>query len=245
MEAGTIPAATDDEAKAEAARLLQERITAADPGAEQQATEQTMPSETPPPLDDVEQDVPHREWHFEGEYKVLIRGEEVQQNFERTYVQKPLAYSAMMEFTGLLGRKIDELMAGPTGLSIDAMGGGGALGIPLGFQDGTLVFQSTDGGGADAVVQALAKLIGIMPDIILEAQCIWLRVPRQERPILMDIWARPIDEGGMSHDDGEELMGLFIEQNYEELENFFVRRLANHRDRVQRARKKMLARRAA
>lgn len=90
---------------------------------------------------------------------------------------------------------------------------------------------NSDGpGGIDGVLSFVVKLMSILPDIILDAQCIWLRVPRQERAILADIWSRSPDDGGLSMDQGEEMMALFIAQNYGELERFFVerlRRLAN------------------
>ena len=55
----------------------------------------------------------------------------------------------------------------------------------------------------------------------------------------MDIWMRPEDEGGMSHDDGEAMMILFIQQNYKELERFFVERLRRLASTVTTARKRV------
>jgi hypothetical protein len=61
--------------------------------------------------------------------------------------------------------------------------------------------------------------------VIEEAQCIWLRVPFRDRMLVREIWAKPVDEGGLSNDEGEEMMTVFLLQNYEEIERFFAKRL--------------------
>lgn len=179
----------------------------------------------PSPEEDIEKSIRHKEWKFSADYDVEVRGANETHHFERTYMQKPLSYQAFGEFTGLLGRKLDEAMSGPSGISIDRLipGEGGQL--PLAFQDGKLSLVKSDFAGVDSIIQGIGKLASYVPDFISEAQCIWLRVPRAERALLIDIWSRPVDEGGMSMDEGEEMLTLFIEQNYDELEDFLPRYL--------------------
>lgn len=221
---------TDADTEAEAQRILNERLAA---GEDPEGTGERIND-----LDEIDAPVDHREWRFTATYEVIVRGEPSQQTFDRTYVQKPLSYAAMMEFTGLIGRKIDQAMAGPDGLSIDQMQGDGQM-LPVGFgQDGQLMIDRSDFGGADALIRGIAKLASYIPEVILESQCIWLRVPRQERAVLVDIWSRAVDEGGMSMDDGEEMLTTFIDQNYEELERFFVQRLGRIQSSVTKARKR-------
>jgi hypothetical protein len=188
--------------------------------------------------EDIEKPIGHKEWVFEAEYEVMLKGDMTPQIFKRTYVQKPLSYHAFGEFTGLLGRKLAEAMRGPDGLSLDRLTPGEAS-IPLEFNDGQISLAGgEDNDLIDPIIQGIAKLASYVPDLMGEAQCIWLRVPRTERPLLIDIWSRPVDEGGMSMDQGEEMLNVFIEQNYEELNNF-LKRYARVKDTVQKMRSRL------
>lgn len=175
-----------------------------------------------PEQEDIEKPIAHKEWNVEAEYELSIRGEIRKEIFKRTYVQKPLSYIAFGEFTGLIGRKLAEAMRGPDGLSLDRAFPGEAS-LPLVFNDGKLSLASEGDNLIDPIVQGIAKIASYVPEFIAEAQCIWIRVPRNERPMLIDIWSRPVDEGGMSIDEGEEMLKIFIEQNYDELVGFLKR----------------------
>lgn len=186
--------------------------------------------------EDIEKPVTHKEWVFEAQYEIMMKGEMVPETFKRTYIQKPLSYHAFGEFTGLMGRKLAEAMRGPDGLSLDRLTPGEAS-IPLQFNDGQISLAGGEGDNLiDPIIQGIAKLATYVPDLMGEAQCIWLRVPRSERPLLIDIWARPVDEGGMSMDQGEEMLSIFIEQNYNEL-NSFLKRYGRVKNIVQKMRK--------
>lgn len=217
---------TEDAEKIKAAQMLQEKL--GDP---------VIKDDIPIPAeDDVEKPVTHKEWVFEAEYQVPIRGELKDEIFKRTYVQKPLSYHAFGEFTGLIGRKLAEAMRGPDGLSLDRLTPGEAS-IPLEFNDGQISLAQDQDNIVDPIIQGIAKLASYVPDLMGEAQCIWLRVPRSERPLLIDIWSRPVDEGGMSMDQGEEMLNIFIEQNYDEM-NDFLKRYARVKNTVQKMRKR-------
>jgi len=57
--------------------------------------------------------------------------------------------------------------------------------------------------------------------------------------LVREIWGKPVDEGGLSMDDGEAMLSLFIHQNYEELERFFVERLRRIGQQIQKERKRI------
>lgn len=215
--------------KEQAERLLQEKFN--EPMVEKD-------SEPIPSVEDIEKPIGHKEWMFEAEYEIMLKGEMKPQTFKRIYVQKPLSYHAFGEFTGLLGRKLAEAMRGPDGLSLDRLTPGEAS-IPLEFRGGQISLAGGDEDNVvDPIIQGIAKLASYVPDLMGEAQCIWLRVPRTERPLLIDIWSRPVDEGGMSMDQGEEMLNIFIEQNYEEL-NGFLKRYARVKNTVQKMRSRL------
>jgi hypothetical protein len=211
-------------------------LEAIQPEAENPAVvDKPVPPETA--QDDIVKPIPHKEWVVNSEYEMPFKGGEVKtEYFKRTYIQKPLSYLAFGEFTGLIGRKIQEAMRVPGGLSIDRIQTPGDIGLPLEFNDGQLsVAQGVE--GVDAIVQGIATIASYVPDFMGEAQCIWLRVPRHERGLLLDIWARPVDEGGMSMDNGEEMLSIFIEQNYDELMNF-LKRYARVKDKIKKMRER-------
>lgn len=229
----------NDDEKNQAEQILQNRLEKSDVEPDESSLGEPIVddnSEPVPSEEDIDKPIGHKEWLFEAEYELTMRGIPETKIFSRTYVQKPLSYQAMAEFTGLLGRKLSESMKGPEGLSIDRMVPGEA-GIPLQFQDGKISLVDDGTGGVDAIVQSFAHLASYVPDLIGESQCIWLRVPRQERALLMDIWSRPVDEGGMSLDQGEEMLSIFIEQNYDELDNF-LKRYARVKAKIQKMRKR-------
>lgn len=190
-----------------------------------------------PTQEDIEKPIGHKTWHVEADYILRVAGREENKKFERDYVQKPLSYLAFGEFTGLIGRSLAAAMKGPDGLSLDRITPGGAS-IPLEFKDGSVSIVDNGEDVIDPIIQGIATLASYVPDFMAECQCIWLRVPRQERLHLIDIWARPVDEGGMSMDEGEEMLNIFIEQNYEEL-NTFLKRYARVKGTVQKMKKRL------
>lgn len=172
-------------------------------------------------IDDIEIQVANREWRVAGKVSVQ-RGpgatiEEAE--FERTYVQKPLSFISMMQFTGMIGEKIQQVMSGPDGLTIDRVVSENADLMSLSG------FSRDDFSSVDAFVKGLARLAVYVPEIIGEAQCIWLQIPLRDRPMVQQIWARSPEDGGLTASEGQEMLELFLAQNYEEVEAFFVERL--------------------
>lgn len=183
-------------------------------------------------LDDLEIQVATREWEISGKLTIMNpqKREEEEIDFTRTYWQKPLSYTAMLQFTGLIGDRISTVMT--MGVTLESILGD--VGSIAAAMDGGLTRE--DFSGIDSFVHGLAKLAAYIPDIVEECQCIWLRIPMHERPIVKEIWSRAPEDGGQSMDDGEEMLNLFIAQNYQELEDFFVERLPRVLKRAQAAR---------
>lgn len=191
-------------------------------------------------LADIESPVEPRTWIFEGNFNVRRGDEFLPQEFKGEYEQLPLSYFGFLEFTGLIAKKIDEAMSGDDGLTIREMIETTQSAVPF-IVDGANVEAAIEENkleGVDAFVQGLMKLASYVPDVIEECQFIWLRVPRRDRPFLREIWAKPMDKGGLSPTEGEEMMSLFIEQNFQELEDFFFERLPRLAQTVNRVRAK-------
>lgn len=186
-------------------------------------------------LDDLEQQIAHREWAVKGDITVLKRNGQIEvRNFDKTYVQKPLSFSAMLAFTGLIGEKIVHAMSGPEGLSLDTIISTGA-GMAV---DPTGLLSRDDFSGVDSFVRGLAKLAQYAPDVVEDCQCIWLRVPLHERLAVKEIWGRSPEDGGLSSAEGSEMIEVFIAQNYREVEDFFTEQLPRLLKKVTKLRNK-------
>jgi hypothetical protein len=196
-------------------------------------------------LDDLEIQVATRDWKVEGTITVFNPRTKQDESleFSRVYQQKPLSYTAMLQFTGLLGDRITKVMA--QGVTLNSILGDADSMMSLFTADADGAFAKGDFNAIDSFVSGLSKLATYVPDMVEECQCIWLRVPLGERFAVKEIWSRSPEDGGLSLQEGEEMLTLFIAQNYPELEDFFVERLP----RVARAsaaiRKKMTSVRAA
>ena len=202
-----------------------------------------LPVETP--IDDIEQNVPHKLWKFEGDVEVFENEELVKKHFERQYTQKPLAYHTFLQFGGELTNILDDIMKGPDGVGVDSL-----ISMltdddsPIIYRDGKLsVDNSKKIDGFDMILRSMLKLFSHFPQFVLNAQCIWLGIPRREREFMKEFWSRSKDEGGLSIQDGEEMLSLFIEQNYEDIEYFLKKYWRGIGKAIQRAktRKKMKA----
>ena len=144
-------------------------------------------------------------------------------DYSREYVQKPLSFIAKMQWFSLVGDVLDKALSGPDGMSLGNLfsaPGGGSL-APSDFRE------------ADTFVQAVGKLLAVAPDFLVNSYCIWLNVPDYERPVVAEIMMLPADEGGLSDEQGIEIIEVFIDQNYEALDTFFREFLGRLQKRVQ------------
>ena len=145
--------------------------------------------------------------------------------YERTYIQRKLSFIAKMQWFSLVGEVLDKALSGPNKMSMNSL----LTGAPS-PRTGTLsVADFTD---ADTFVQALGKLLSHAPDFLLDSYAIWLGVPASEKELAKQIFALPEEDGGLSDDQGMEIIEVFIDQNYDALDDFFRRRIAELRRRV-------------
>jgi hypothetical protein len=145
---------------------------------------------------------------------------------EREYVQRPLSFIAKMQWFALVGDVLDKSMSGENALTISNL-----MSVP-GGRGGSLTME--DFRDADTFVQAVGKLIAVAPDFLIKSYCIWLAVPDYERDLAADLMAQPAEEGGLSDDDGLEIIEVFIDQNYEALDSFFRDKLGRLQQRVEK-----------
>jgi hypothetical protein len=181
---------------------------------QQQAQQQPQQQAEPEPEDIVDVLVPKAKsvrWTF---------GPDGQFNF----TQRPLSFIAKMQWFSLVGEVLDKALSGDNAMSLNSLFS--APGRP-----GELTMA--DFRDADTFVQAIGKLLGVAPDFLVKSHCIWLNVPDWQRDLVASVMALPEDEGGLSDDQGIEIIETFIDQNYEALDRFFRDLLARLAKRVQ------------
>jgi hypothetical protein len=133
--------------------------------------------------------------------------------FERTYVQQKLSFFGKLEFIRLASRAINKAMGkGEDGEAVDL----GALMNGFGGE----------GTQAEMFIMAVTRLAEFAPEIIKDIYMISLNVPAHERPVVAAIFDEPYDEdtetGGLSDEDGIEILKTFVEQNGRVMRDFFL-----------------------
>jgi hypothetical protein len=140
-------------------------------------------------------------------------------DYERTYTQKPLSFFGKMEFFRLVGGVVDAALE--AGTSVDAMLGGVTSG-PRGSK-----LSADDFRQADQFVLVAAKLTEHAPDFLLDSFCIWLRVPEEDR-----YWVKQVMKEELNDEIALGIIETFVDQNVEEIEDFFTKQLPGVAKRV-------------
>jgi hypothetical protein len=205
-------------------QALAEAKEANDIGADQAPDVPVQPEEQPVEdvIDILKPKAQPKEWTF---------GPPDNPDNQRTYIQRPLSYFGKMQFFALVGEVIDKALAGDNGLRLGSFFEGPRIGA------GGMISMS-DFSDAETFLQAVAKLLVYAPDFLERCYCIWLSVPDFERPWAREMMSRTADEGGLSDDDGIEIVEIFLDQNWESIDGFFRERVGLLRERVQVLRKK-------
>jgi len=146
-------------------------------------------------------------------------------DFHRIYTQRPLSFLGKMQWFALVGEVMDKAMTGDDKMSVNSL-----LSAPT-SPTGSL--SASDFRDADTFVQAVGKLLVHAPDFLVKSFCIWLAVPDFERRLSSEIMALPPEEGGLTDDQGIEIIETFIDQNYAALDDFFRQKLGRLQTRVQ------------
>lgn len=166
------------------------------------------------------------------------------QRVERVYVQQGLSWFGKLELYGLLGSAVKVVLEGdnPLGVSSlvdvaqnprrmisDLMGGmPGADTAPgaEGEEEPDLDLE------AGKILAAFAQIVQLAPDLLAQAYCVALAIPKTHRPWAIE-WAFP----NMDDEMGKDILHTFIDQNWGVMEDFFVQELPKIMKRIVKARR--------
>lgn len=136
-------------------------------------------------------------------------------NQVETFTQRPLGMVPKVEYFAYIAGVVDEAMS--------------TTGNPLSFENVLDMMSPTSEdsmlGDAQQMMMGLLKLAVYAPDILVQSYCVWLGVPPAKREWFANAIRRPVDEGGLSDDDGFDIVARFIDQNAEAIVGFFGERM--------------------
>lgn len=161
-----------------------------------------------------------KEWTFG------IEGDGDNPGIQRKYLQEELSVIGFAQWTGLVGEFLDDAMSGNNALTMSSL-----LSPPQLRTPGSP--SISDFKEADVFVHALGKLVQFAPDFTMKSVCIWLDVPDYEWELVQGMMKRSPKNGGMSYDMFQEILEIFIDQNYTEINRFFRVRQRQIRNRFQ------------
>lgn len=180
------------------------------PGATEEAPQEPEAAEQKSPIEEREE-----------ELEVIIPDKGVKQwtigtgDHAITLNQAPLGFFGKTEFFALLARTLDEAMSGENAMSV------AAIMSQVGVDRQNRRLSVSDLADADSFVKAIVKIVGNVPDFLMECYCIWLGVNRGDRPYVKTVMSYPPDQGGLSDEDGLMIIQTFLDQNLEAMESFF------------------------
>lgn len=191
------------------------------PGSVDQGPEPETEDETTDVIDTITPKAKPKTWKLQQKSP---EGEVIE---EESYIQRPMSFLAKMKFFALVGEVIDKSISGDDdkeGIRLSAL-----FELP-GERGGQL--RAEDFREADMFVQGVGKILQYAPDFLEKSYCIWLNIPDFQEDWAISVMNQPVEQGGLTDDDGLEIIEIFIDQNWESLESFFREKIASLRDRV-------------
>lgn len=140
------------------------------------------------------------------------------------FIQRPLSFIQKMQWFSLVGGVLDKAMSGENPVSVNEL-----LTNPTSSRRGMTLEDFRD---ADTFVRAIGKLVVHAPKFVTDSYCIWLGVPDHQKQVVSEIMAYPEEEGGLTDDQGLEIIEIFIDQNYDALADFFGDKIGALQKRV-------------
>lgn len=152
-----------------------------------------------------------------------------------TYTQSKLGFIEMQMFFAICSRAL---------LKAIKEGGEGALSELTGMMGGGDIramsrqLQQQDFNEAANFMSMAFSLISYVPDFLSDCYILWLRVPEHQQYWFRREIKKPYnpdsDQYGLTRTDGREMIERFLDQNYEEIRDFFVSEIPNLAKRVRK-----------
>ena len=161
-------------------------------------------------------------------------GEEGKDDGWEKFTQSKLGFIELQQFFALCSRALLKAVkeGGDNAVSeIGGMFGGGGD-----FRAMSRQLQQQDFNDAQNFMSMAFALISYVPDFLTDCYALWLRVPEAAQWWFKKQVALPYDpdndQYGLKKEDGKEMIARFLDQNYEEIRDFFVKDVPEMVNRV-------------
>jgi hypothetical protein len=131
--------------------------------------------------------------------------------------QEQLGMFGVQDFVTLMGEVIEQFVQGDFGMKIGQLFTGNAS-LPSDFSA-----EKIDEAVEEnmAFVQAFLKLIRVAPSLQLDIICLSLGIDPSQRAWFKDAIKKPPSQGGLTVDEGYDILTVFIKQNAKLIRRFF------------------------
>jgi hypothetical protein len=172
-------------------------------------------------------------------WAINTKGERVEQPF----TQKGLMWFGKIELYGLLGQAVEVVLQGENPLGLGSLMGlaqnprqmvSDLMGSLPGADTAPDRADNEDAMELEAgkVLAAFAKVVSLSPELLSQAYCIALAIPKTHRNWAIN-WAFP----NMDDEMGKDILHTFIDQNWGVMEDFFAHELPKILKRIIKARR--------
>jgi hypothetical protein len=179
----------------------------------------------------------------QSEAKIWIIGKPPEMGGEdnewERYIQRKLGFIEMQRFFALCSKAMLRAIkeGGDNAVSeLGGMFGGGDI------RTMTAQLRQQDFNEAANFMAMAFALVSYVPEFLTDCYALWLRVPDTQqlwfRRTIEQPWDPDNEMYGLSNDAGREMIERFLDQNYEDIRDFFAREIPNLFDRVKQLEKK-------
>lgn len=174
--------------------------------------------------------------HIKFKWPVGVDAEGRQVFHDFFYTQAPLGLFPAQEFQTMLTRTIKETLQGKYGITIGQLfSGGGQIKAQMPSE---ITQESVDElleGENLRVISAVLELIELVPGILQECIALSLGVRRANREEFKERISAPPHEGGLTIDDGVDIIKVFVKQNGGPIRRFLAEQTREIGDEILKA----------
>lgn len=137
-------------------------------------------------------------------------------------VQEMLGYYPVQEFTTIMGEIIDKFVKGEFGMKLGELFSG-KVKMPQDYTPETVNKTVEENM---QLIQAFLEAVRIIPGLQQDIMCLSLGIPPEQRPWFKKAISRPPSQGGLTVDEGFDILIWFIRQNSDLIKRFFSEKVA-------------------
>lgn len=137
------------------------------------------------------------------------------------FTQEPLGFYPVQEFNALLADTAKSFTDGTNGLALGDLFSPKIreqVEIPQSFTEDS-VNEVVDEIGVE-LIQGFFYLIKILPEFQLDVMCMSLGIPPGQRTWVKQQLKQPVSQGGLTIDEGFDILSVFVAQNVREIRRF-------------------------